>query len=156
MNYIIREMKQTERKLLKDFLYEAIFVPDGMEAPPKRIIEQPKLQVYIANFGRKDDNCLVAEVRGVLVGAVWSRIMDDYGHVDDITPSLAISIFKEFRGFGIGTVLMKGMLTLLKNKGYKQVSLSVQKANFAYKLYLQVGFYVLNETDDEYIMVCDL
>lgn len=156
MNYTVREMRLHEYKFLDEFLYEAIFVPDGMEPPSRAIIAQPELQVYIADFGKKDDNCLVVEIRGILVGAVWSRIMDDYGHIDNQTPSLAISIFKEFRGFGIGTTLMKRMLTLLKAKGYKRVSLSVQKANYAVKLYLQVGFYVMNENEDEYIMVCDL
>lgn len=51
------------------------FIPDGMEAPPKSVIEQPELQVYISGFGKKDDHCLVAEVGEKLVGAVWSRIM---------------------------------------------------------------------------------
>ncbi len=32
---------------------------------------------------------------------------------------------------GIGTALMEAMLQLLKEKGYKQTSLSVQKANYA-------------------------
>lgn len=32
------------------------------------------------------------------IGAVWTRIMDDYGHVDDDTPSFAISLYKEYRG----------------------------------------------------------
>lgn len=156
MNYIIREVGQNDYKFLDEFLYEAIFVPDGTKPPNRNIIAQPQLQVYIADFGKKDDNCLVVEVRGILVGAVWCRIMDDYGHIDNQTPSLAISIFKEFRGFGIGLNLMKRMLTLLKAKGYKRVSLSVQKANYAVKLYIQVGFYVMKEYKDEYIMVCDL
>lgn len=156
MDYIVREMKENEYKLLDDFLYEAIFIPDGMEAPPKSVIEQPELQVYISDFGKKDDHCFVAEVGEKLVGAVWSRIMDDYGHVDDETPSLAIALYKEFRGSGIGTALMKDMIALLKNKGYKTVSLSVQKANYAYKLYLKVGFHVIEENAEEYIMVCNL
>ena len=156
MDYIVREIKENEYKLLDDFLYEAIFVPDGMEAPPKSVIEQPELQVYISDFGKKDDHCFVAEVGEKLVGAVWSRIMDDYGHVDDETPSLAIALYKEFRGSGIGTALMNAMLALLKTQGYKTVSLSVQKANHAYKLYLKLGFRVIEENDEEYIMVCNL
>ena len=49
-----------------------------------------------------------------IVGAVWARIMDDYGHIDDETPSLAISLLKEYRNYGIGTKLMKRILTELK------------------------------------------
>lgn len=83
MDYQIREIRQEEYAILDEFLYEAIFIPDGVEAPPKSIIRQPKLQVYVSDFGKKDDCCLVAEVNGIIVGAVWTRIMNDYGHVDD-------------------------------------------------------------------------
>ena len=57
--------------------------------------------------------------------------MNDYGHIDDETPSLAISLYKEYGSFGIGTAMMKEILTLLKSHGYSRVSLSVQKANYA-------------------------
>ena len=123
MNYIIREIKEEEYPILSDFLYEAIFIPESMEKPPKAIIEQSELQVYIADFGKEDDWCLVAEVKGKIVGAVWGRIMNDYGHIDDETPSLAISLYGEYRHLGIGTALMKAILHLLKEKGYKQTSL---------------------------------
>ena len=49
-----------------------------------------------------------------IVGAAWVRIMDDYGHIEDGVPSFAISLYKEYRGRGIGTVLMKQMLSQLK------------------------------------------
>ena len=135
MNYIIREIKEEEYPILSDFLYEAIFIPESMEKPPKAIIEQSELQVYIADFGKEDDWCLVAEVKGKIVGAVWGRIMNDYGHIDDETPSLAISLYGEYRHLGIGTALMKAILHLLKEKGYKQTSLSVQKENYAVNMY---------------------
>ena len=46
MNYKIRKILEEGVSLLQDFLYEAIFVPEGMLAPPKSIINQPELQVY--------------------------------------------------------------------------------------------------------------
>ena len=153
MDYTIREIQEQEYPLLDDFLYEAIFIPEGIEPPPKTIITSPELQVYVERFGElKDDRGLVAEVDGKIVGAVWVRIMNDYGHIDNETPSLAISLYKEYRGFGIGTALMKKILALLKENGYKQVSLSVQKANYAAKLYLKVGFEIIRENEEEYIM----
>ena len=90
MDYIIREIKKAEYDLLNDFLYEAIYIPDGVEPPPKSIINCPELQEYVFEFGkRKDDRALVAEVQGNVVGAIWVRIMNDYGHIDNDTPSLA-------------------------------------------------------------------
>ncbi len=154
MDYTIRKIQKQEYPLLDNFLYEAIFVPDGIEPPPKTIITSPELQVYVDRFGEsKDDWGLAAEVDGKIVGAVWVRIMNDYGHIDDETPSLAISLYKEYRGIGIGTAMMKEILALLESHGYKQVSLSVQKANYAVKLYLKVGFEIVRENEEEYIMV---
>ena len=156
MDYRIREIRENEYYVLSEFLYEAIFIPVGMEKPPKAIIEQPGLQVYIADFGKSDDWCLVAEVKEKIVGAVWVRIMDDYGHIDDETPSFAISLYEEYRNMGIGTALMRDMLEFLKNKGYKRTSLFVQKVNYAVRMYQKVGFEVIDENEEEYIMVCRL
>ena len=127
-----------------------------MDKPPKSIIEQPELQVYVEDFGKEDDWCLVAEVKGKIVGAVWVRIMDDYGHIDNETLSFAISLYAEYRNMGIGIALMRDMLELLKNKSYKRTSLSVQKVNYAVCMYQKVGFEVVDENEEEYIMVCRL
>ena len=155
--YIIRNMRKSEISLLKDFLYEAIFIPEGVEPPERDIVERPELRVYTDDFGsRKGDNCLVADFGGKVVGAVWTRIMDDYGHVDDETPSFAISLYKEYRGQGVGSQLMVKMLELLKRQGYEKASLAVQKANYAVKMYKNVGFKTVDENDEEYIMVCEL
>ena len=154
---LIREMTADEYPLLEDFLYEAIFIPEGAEKPPREIIEQDELQVYIKDFGKqKDDHCLAAECDGKIVGACWVRIMDDYGHIDDKTPSFAISLYEEYRGRGIGTALMRNMLELLKTEGYKRASLAVQKENYAVKMYKNVGFEIVGENEQEYIMVCEL
>lgn len=157
MNCIIRKIKQSEIQVLSDFLYEAIFIPEGAIPPQREIIKQPELQVYISDFGKCDDDiCYVAEVNGNIIGAVWVRIMDDYGHVDDETPSFAISLNKGYRSQGIGTNLMKTMLKELKERGYKQTSLAVQKANYAVNMYKSVGFEIVDENEEEYIMVCKL
>ena len=157
MTTLIRQIRQEETPLLNHFLYEAIFIPEGVAAPPQSIIENDDLQVYVRNFGHEpDDRCLVAECDGKIVGAVWTRIMHDYGHISDDTPSLAISLYKEYRNQGIGTELLERMIALLRNDGYSQVSLSVQKANYAVGMYRKAGFEVLHETDEELIMVCKL
>lgn len=156
MEYQIREIRESEYEILADFLYEAIYVSKGTDKPPKSIINKPELQVYIENFGKEDDWCLVAEVKDKIVGAVWVRIMNDYGHIDDETPSFAIAVYEEYRHLGIGTELMRAMLKFLKDKGYKKASLSVQKANYAVGLYRKAGFEVVDENMEEYIMVCGL
>ena len=157
MEYIIREMREFEYSLLDEFLYEAIFIPEGVEPPERAVIKLPELQVYVADFGKeKDDICFLAEVNDKVIGAVWVRVMNDYGHVEDGVPSFVISLYKEYRGYGIGSAMMKRMLCELKQRGYEKASLSVQKANFAVQMYLNVGFDIIDETKEEYIMLCRL
>ena len=151
---LIRKLRNDEPALLKEFLYEAIFIPKGVEPPPNEIVERPELQIYYEEFGSGSaDHCLVAEAEGHVVGAVWTRIMNDYGHVDDDTPSFAISLLPKYRGLGIGTRLMKDMLALLKEQGFRRASLAVQKANYAVRMYKNVGFEIVDENDEEFIMV---
>ena len=155
MNCEIRKIRENEYYVLDDFIYEAIFIPEGVEPPPKSIINQPDLQVYIRDFGKeKDDICFVAEAAGRIAGAVWVRDMPDYGHIADGVPSFAISLYKEYRSYGIGTKLMETMLDELRSRGYKKASLAVQKANYAVRMYKKVGFEIVDENEEEYIMVC--
>lgn len=152
----IRSLKKEEYPILADFLYEAVYIPKGMEPPPRTVIEKPELQLYISNFGKPDDYALAAESEGRIVGAAWARIIPDYGHIDDDTPSLAISLYKEYRGKGIGTRLMKSLLQLLRENGYKRASLSVQKENYAFHMYQTLGFEVFAEHQEEAVMVKQL
>lgn len=157
MNYEIRKIRENEYRVLNDFIYEAIFIPEGVAPPPKSIIEQPDLQVYVRDFGtEKDDICFVAEADNKIVGAVWVRDMPDYGHIEDGVPSFAISLYKQYRNFGIGTALMKTMLDELRHRGYDRASLAVQKANYAVRMYKKAGFEIVDENEEEYIMVCRL
>ena len=50
VSYRIRKLRQEEIHILDDFLYEAIFIPEGTKAPPKEIIKEPELQVYVMGF----------------------------------------------------------------------------------------------------------
>ena len=54
MDYKIRKLKKDEVRILEIFLYEAIFIPEGVEPPPKDIINHPDLNIYISDFGGKD------------------------------------------------------------------------------------------------------
>ena len=138
-------------------MYEAIFVPKGTEKPPKDIINQPELQVYVKDFEQlRGDYAMVAEDNGKIVGVRWARIMNDYGHLDDQTPSLAISLYQNYRGRCLSTKLTIALLKLLKAKGYQCVSLSVQKENHrAIKMYQKVGLKTISENNTEYLMIYD-
>jgi len=154
-------MLPAEFPLLEGFLYEAIFIPEGFEGTvPRSVIrDDPKCRAAFEGFGSlPDDRALVAELDGKLIGACWVRTTDEYGHVDSATPSFAISLYKPYRGQGIGTALMRRMLDELRDAGYVRASLSVQKANPALRLYERLGFRIIGDGADssEWLMLCDL
>lgn len=115
---------------------------------------------FLEDFGRPDDLCLVGESQGYILGAVWTRILageiKGYGNIDDRTPEVCISVKQEFRRQGIGRKLMQEMITLLKSHGYEKISLSVSKGNCADQMYRKLGFEVLIEGEEDYLMVLKL
>jgi len=158
---IIREIEKNEIDKLEDMLYEAIYQPDINNPIPRDVIKIPKVYAYIDNFGKsKDDYCFVADLNGRIIGAVWVRIITGkikgFGNVDKKTPEFAISLFKEYRNQGIGTRMMKKMITYLQKCGYEQASLSVQKENYAVRLYKKVGFEIIGEDNKDYLMLLKL
>lgn len=147
-------MRTDEYPLLDDFLYQAIYQPDTTNLAPKSIINKPELQVYIINFGKqKDDYCFCAEVDNKVVGAVWVRNINGYGSIDNVTVGFAVPVFDEYQNMGIGTALMKTMLEHLKELNYPKASLAVQKENYAVGMYQKVGFEIVDENEQEYIMI---
>lgn len=95
-NISIRPLSGGDILLMETFLYEAIFVPEGVTKPPREIILQPELAIYVRGFGKCiGDHGVVAEINSEIVGMAWTRIMADYGHIDDATPSLAIAVQQE-------------------------------------------------------------
>lgn len=154
LSIVFRELRPDERPLLREFLLRAIYLPEGTPPPPPEIVESPELKIYFEDFGLHDaDHALVAAAGEEVIGCVWCRRMRDFGYVDPQTPSLALSLREEYRGRGIGTRLLENMFELLRGKGYAQVSLSVQKANPAFRLYKRLGFETARETDEEFIVV---
>lgn len=161
MDYEVRYTRQDEWPPLEDFLYEAIWVPEGFgdEVPRSVVYEDPKCRAAFEGFGTlPDDRAVVAEVGGKVVGACWVRTTDEYGHIDDATPSFSISVFEPYRGQNIGTAMMRAMLNELRDAGYGRASLSVQKENPALRLYERLGFRIIGDGADEteWLMVADL
>ena len=158
----IRAMTEADYPVLAEFLYQAIFIPKGMESPPREVINLPEIFIYIKDFGgQAGDLGVVAEQNGQIVGAAWTRIIGAYGHLDNDTPELAISLLPEFRGIGIGTKLMTRLFKELRGHGYKRTSLSVQKDNPAVRFYQRLGYKVIAERPDghgheDYLMVKEL
>lgn len=63
-----------------------------------------------------------------------------------------MSIYPQYRSKGIGTTLLKNFLDFLRQKNYTQISLSVQKNNYAINMYKKAGFKIVSEDQSECIM----
>lgn len=161
INAKVRAMEKSDYACLNEFLYHSIFIPDGENLPPRSIINDPETFIYIKDFGdRPGDLGVIAEQSGQVVGAAWTRIISAYGHLDNNTPELAVSILPEFRGYGIGMKLMHKLFKLLKENGYSKTSLSVQKDNPAVRFYQRLGYEIICEKLDhvgheDYLMIKD-
>lgn len=156
MDARIRTIRNSEIPLLDDFLYEAVWQPDPRNPLPREVIRMPALRAYVEAFGaRPTDCCLVAEVGGRVVGAAWSRCLHGFGWVGEGIPELAVALLPPYRGRGIGTQLLRAMLDELRGRGFDGVSLSVQQANPAVRLYRRLGFRVVEAAAGEYVMRCD-
>jgi len=172
MNIIVREITKTEYPLLEDFIYTAIYMPPGEEPPPREVIFDPEIYIYVDGFGDKPGDCGIVAVLGGdctatsesparIIGAAWTRIIPAYGHIDADTPELAIAVLPEFRGQNIGKQMMEKLFALLSERGYKRTSLSVQKNNPAVRFYQRLGYVITGEKLDhvgheDYLMVKDL
>jgi len=153
----IRRIGSNEQSLLEVFLYHALFIPPGALPFPRDEIYKPHCYIYVDDFGNKPgDYGVVAESDGKSVGAAWVRIIPAFGHVDNETPELAISVLNEHRNQGVGAILMTSLFEILKENGYKQTSLAVQKENPAVRFYQRLGYKTIREMDEEYLMVKEL
>lgn len=153
----IREIKSNEIGFLGDMLYEAIFIPKGYKALPKDVIRDKSLSKYIENWGKdKYDIALVAEINNQLIGAIWGRLLNQgnkgFGYVNDSTPELSMAVKPEFRNKGIGTQLIRAMVSAYKKIEVDYLSLSVDKANNASDLYKRLGFEIVEETETSWTM----
>jgi ribosomal protein S18 acetylase RimI-like enzyme len=160
-NISIRKILPSEYYLLEDIMYEAIYHPDPANPYPKEVIYYLQVRVYWDNWGtKKDDHCLVAVIGNTIAGAVWTRTfqgkLKGCGYIDEQTPEIAIALFEEYRNQGIGTQMMEQMIELIKTEGYAQVSLSITKGNPAIHLYERLGFTVVDENKEDYIMLLRL
>lgn len=145
----IRFLTAHDAPFLQDALYHAIFTTPGEESPEYEIVEQPELARYIAEWMRQpDDFGFAAEDQGSFIGAAWLRRWSSdergFGFIDEETPELSMALLPEYRGRGIGTKLLRHLLSAGEER-YDAVSLSVSESNPARRLYEREGFNAVSE-----------
>ncbi|NJC68754.1 GNAT family N-acetyltransferase [Planosporangium thailandense] len=129
--------------------------------PRKQIMANPALAHYVSGWMRPDDFGVVAlDPTDRPVGAAWLRYLTaadpGYGYVSDDVPELSMGVVEACRGRGVGRVLLRAALDAARERGVPAVSLSVERANFAARLYLSEGFRPVESFEDADTMVADI
>jgi len=140
---VIHELRTgtaSDEPFLREMLYLALFVPPGAPPPPRSVLSAPTIARYVDGWGtRSGDSGLIALVDRSPVGAAWLRCFPasgpGYGFVDERTPELSVAVLPTYRGLGIGSHLIEGLL-----QSVPAVSLSCDPANPAWRLYIRLGF----------------
>jgi GNAT superfamily N-acetyltransferase len=161
---MFRLSARADPAFLAEMLYEAVnWHDDGAdERPPlDAVIANEANARYIAGWCRAGDVALCAlDRRDEPVGAAWYRRFPasapGYGFVADDVPELAIGVYPEFRGQRVGSLLLGALLARARRDGERAVSLSVNRANPAKRLYARHEFEVVGEQGDTMTMVVDL
>lgn len=136
----LRAATEADEPFLWEMLYLALYVPSGRAPFPRSVLRDPAIARYVEGWGTQfRDTGLIAVVRGSPVGAAWLRWFHaantGYRFVDEETPELSIAVRAEHRGKGVGSLLLKQLLT-----GVPAASLSCDPANPAWRLYILLGF----------------
>ncbi|MCG7421190.1 N-acetyltransferase family protein [Macrococcoides goetzii] len=156
----IRSLDKKEYSIIKEFLYHAIYVPEGSKKPNKSIVDNKELLKYYEDFGRKDDYTMAAVINNRVIGLAWCRQFNEtdksYGFYKDDFVELNISILPDFRKQGLGKVLMEQLIYLLKNNNVNGISLSVTNGNYAQQLYKNIGFKPIAVRDEDTLMIKEL
>lgn len=125
--------------------------PEWKPKSRRRVLSDPSTAHYITGWPRGTDLGVVAEAGSEPVGAAWLRFFssDDpaYGFVSPDIPELTIGVAAPWRGKGVGRALLRAIAESAAEAGIRQISLSVERKNYARSLYLSEGFAVVDSSD---------
>lgn len=139
----IRPLTATDRPLLR----EATLANLNWSGPRfgfGDIDASPELSHYYTGFPGDGDFEFAALVDGAEAGVGWAVLLPasdpGYGFVDAETPELSLTTFEPYRGRGVGTALLDALVQEARRRGLPALSLSVEDANPARRLYERAGF----------------
>jgi GNAT superfamily N-acetyltransferase len=131
---------------------------DGVE--PSTLDEHPEAARYHRGWGRPGDLGVIASAADQVVAVAYCRLFTDddhgYGYVDDETPEIAVAVRDGFRGRGLGAQLLTELAAAARAAGFRRLSLSVETANPARRLYERLGYRMVSVDGDAVRMVLDL
>ena len=150
--WTIRPARAGDAGFLTDMLLAATnWSPQWPERSRSEVLASPKTAHYVAGWPREGDLGVIAEADGQPAGASWLRFLPEsdpgYGFVAADVPELTIGVTAAWRGRGLGRALLRAVTEQARAAGISRISLSVERKNFARKLYESEGFRVVDSSD---------
>lgn len=118
----------------------------GERFGPQDVRDRPEFAHYTRlEVARGDCGVVATGAGGAVLGVAWLVYLGPeapgYGFVAAGVPELSVCVLDQaMRGQGIGTLLIGAVLDLARSRGDSAVSLSVEEANSAARLYERLGF----------------
>lgn len=149
------------------------WAPDRPPFTMEAFLAEPALSKYVDGWPAPGEHGVVAQASaagtdegpggdpgGRLVGAAWWRCFGadapGYGFVAENVPELSLAVAADWRGRGLGRVLLRAVVDRARAEGLARVSLSVERANHAARLYTAEGFVVVGGDENADTMVKEL
>jgi GNAT superfamily N-acetyltransferase len=150
--WVVRRAAAEDGPFMADMLVEAAnWSADWKKKSRRRVLSAPATAHYIAGWPRDTDLGVIAEADGAPVGAAWLRFLPaadpGYGFVAPGVPELTIGVAGDWRRRGVGRALLRALAEQARSVGIRQISLSVERKNFAQKLYFSEGYQVVDSSD---------
>jgi ribosomal protein S18 acetylase RimI-like enzyme len=157
---VLRPANAADAPFLTEMLVVAAFWrPDGPVGGPAEVLGRPELAHYVSGWPKPGDSGVIAEAGGP-VGAAWLRQFSPtdrgFGFVDADTPELSIAVADGWRGRGVGAALLGELVAMAQAGGRTGISLSVERENYAWRLYERFGFEVVDEVGGSFTMLLRL
>lgn len=147
-SWTLRPAGPGDGDFLADMLVEAVnWSAEWKRQSRRRVLASPGAGHYIAGWPLDRDLGMIAEAGAEPIGAAWLRFFPEsepgYGFVAPDIPELTIGVAAQWRGRGTGRALLRAIAARARPAGIGQISLSVERRNFARQLYLSEGYQVV-------------
>lgn len=158
MAYRIRPAVRADASFLVEMVCEAAnWHPDRVR-PKVDLMADAQVMRYARGWKRPaDDGVVAVDDSGESIGACWYRVLPrnepGYGFVASGVPELTLGVRPVWRAQGVGRALLEAACGLARAAGHQRISLSVERANFAERLYRSEGFVVVASGDGTDTMV---
>lgn len=134
----------------------AFWRPDAVVVNVEEMMVRPELAHYVTGWPKPGDLGVIAEEERP-IGVVWLRLFSEddpgYGFVDTEAPELSMGVVPQWRGHGLGAELLGALIGDAADTGLAGISLSVERDNYAARLYERFGFRRVGEAGESSIML---